>query len=112
MKKTLLATIVAASLGVVSVAAAADFSGFTGKGSGAYIGANVGYANAGWKPEASGSTSNTIANKDGLTYGLDLGYMFNVNLGAELDYDFYRDQKVNSSTTEIGKIKNQNYPAL
>lgn len=114
MKKTLLATVVAASLGVVSVAAAADFSGFQGKGSGAYIGANVGYATAAWKVNNEAIVDDsTIKNKSGLTYGLDVGYMFNVNLGAELDYDFYGDQKINDSTgTQVAKIKNQAYPAL
>lgn len=113
MKKTLLATVVAASLGVVSVAAAADFSGFQGKGSGAYVGANVGYADAAWKTSNANITdSNTIKDKSGLTYGLDVGYMFNVNLGAEFDYDFYGNQKLNADGTQVGKIKDQSNPAL
>lgn len=118
MKKTLIATLVAASalttFGVAS--AAVNTSGFAGQGNGFYVGGNLGYGNANWKDTAGTGTAlsgKTFADKDGLVWGLEAGYMFNTNVGVEADYDFFENTTVNNSDgTQYGKIKNQNYPGL
>lgn len=115
MKKTLVASLVAVSLGVASVAAAADFSGFAGKGSGFYVGGNLGYAHADWRAANLATTAipvDTVSNKSGLTYGLDVGYMFNANVGMEVAYDMYRKNDLKAAGSKVGQVKSQNYPSV
>ncbi len=105
MKKTLIASLVAASLvSAAGVAAAGDMSGFAGQGSGAYAGVNVGYGMEGWKSIYGAS----LKDKNGLVYGLNVGYMFNTNLGVELAYDAFSNTKIEVAGQEVGEIKNQN----
>ncbi len=110
MKKMLITTLtVVSAFSIMGVASAAvNITGFMGKGSGFYAGANVGYANADWQAEDLDAAS--VENKSAMTYGVNVGYMFNHNVGLELAYDMYADTKgKNISGADADVVKNQNF---
>ncbi len=112
MKKTLITLIIATSaLSIANGAlAAVGASGLMGKDSGFYAGVNVGSANADWKKSDLSQGAATIKDKSGTTYGVDVGYMFNSNIGLEVAYDMYADTKgIAANGTEFSRIKKQNF---